>query len=156
MDIHHGMAVRAAEPEQLYKALTRQDELAAWMGVPTLARPEVGSLVEFRINQGKSIMQMEVIRLEVDSLVQWRQIQPIWQTSRGISMPDQMITWTLSTPWESGTLVDFRMSEWLEDGEAYSSSSFKWASLMLRLRVYMGDTRDVIDLIPFISGNQSL
>ena len=156
MDIHHGMAVRAAEPERLYKALTRQDDLAAWMGVPTLARPEVGSLVEFRINQGKSIMQMEVIRLEVDSLVQWRQIRPIWQTGSGISMLDQIITWTLSTPWENGTLVDFRMSEWLEDGEAYSSNSFKWASLMLRLRIYMGDTRDVIDLIPFIIGNQSI
>ena len=156
MDIHHGMAVRAAEPERLYKALTRQDDLAVWMGVPTLARPEVGSLVEFRINQGKSIMQMEVIRLEADSLVQWRQIQPIWQAGRGISMTDQIITWTLSTPWESGTLVDFRMGEWLEDGEAYSSNSFKWASLMLRLRVYMGDTRDVMDLIPFVRGNQSL
>ena len=156
MDIHHGMAVRAAEPERLYKALTRQDDLATWMGVPTLARPEVGSFVEFRINQGKSIMQMEVIRLETDSLVQWRQIQPIWQTSKGVSMQDQIITWTLSTPWESGTLVDFRMNGWLEDGEAYSSNSFKWASLMLRLRIYMGDTRDVIGLIPFISGNQSL
>lgn len=156
MDIHHGMAVRAADPERLYKALTRQDDLAAWMGVPTLARPEVGSLVEFRINRGKSMMQMEVIRLEPNSLVQWRQIQPIWETGRGVSMPDQMITWTLSTPFESGTLVDFRMGGWLEDGEAYSSNSFKWASLMLRLRVYMGDTRDVIDLIPFISGNQSL
>lgn len=156
MDIHHGMAVRAAEPERLYKALTRQDDLAAWMGVPTLARPEVGSLVEFRINQGKSIMQMEVIRLEADSLVQWRQIRPIWQTASGVSMPDPMITWTLSTPWESGTLVDFRMGDWLEDGEAYSSNSFKWASLMLRLRIYMGDTRDVIDLIRFISANQSL
>jgi uncharacterized protein YndB with AHSA1/START domain len=155
MDIHHGMAVRA-EPERLYKALTRQDDLAAWIGVPTLARPEVGSLVEFRINQGKSILRLEVIRLEPGSLVQWRQIQPIWQTGTGISMPDQIITWTFSTPWESGTLVDFRMSEWLEDGEAYSSNSFKWASLMLRLRVYMGDTRDVMDLIPFIGGNQSL
>ena len=156
MDIHHGMAVRAAEPARLYKALTRQDDLAVWMGVPTLAQPEVGSFLEFRINQGKSIMQMEVIRLEQDSLVQWRQIRPIWQTSTEVSMPDQIITWTLSTPWESGTLVDFRMGGWLEDGEAYSSNSFKWASLMLRLRVYMGDTRDVTDLIPFISGNQSL
>ncbi len=101
-------------------------------------------------------MQMEVIRLETDSLVQWRQIQPIWQTSKGVSMQDQIITWTLSTPWESGTLVDFRMNGWLEDGEAYSSNSFKWASLMLRLRISMGDTHDVIGLLPFISGNKTL
>ena len=71
-------------------------------------------------------------------------------------MPDQMITWTLSTPWESGTLVDFRMGNWLEDEEPYSSNSFKWASLMLRLRVYMDDIRDVVDLIPFINRNQSM
>jgi uncharacterized protein YndB with AHSA1/START domain len=156
MDIHHGMAVRGAQPERLYKALTRQDDLAVWMGVPTLARPEVGSLVEFQADQGKFIMQMEVIRLEADSLVQWRQIRPIWQTVSGVSMPDQMITWTLSTPWESGTLVDFRMGDWLEDEEPYSSNSFKWASLMLRLRVYMDDIRDVVDLIPFINRNQSM
>ena len=156
MDIHHGMAVRGAQPERLYKALTRQDDLAVWMGVPTLARPEVGSLVEFQVDQGKFIMQMEVIRLEVDSLVQWRQIRPIWQTVSGVSMPDQMITWTLSTPWESGTLVDFRMGDLLEDEEPYSSNSFKWASLMLRLRVYMDDIRDVVDLIPFINRNQSM
>jgi uncharacterized protein YndB with AHSA1/START domain len=154
MDIHHGMAVRA-EPERLYEALTRQDDLAIWMGASTLARPEVGSLVEFRFAQG-FIMQMEVIRLEADSLVQWRQIRPVWHTVGGVSMPDQIITWTLSTPWESGTLVDFRMGGWLEDDETYSSNSLKWASFMLRLRVYMGDTRDVVDLIPVISGNQSL
>ena len=156
MDIHHGMAVRSAEPERLYKALTRQDHLAIWMGVPTSARPEVGALVEFQIDQGKSIMQMEVVRLEADALVQWRQIRPTWQTGSGVSMPNQMITWTLSTPWESGTLVDFRMEGWLEDNEAYSSNSFKWASLMLRLRVFMRDTRDVVDLIPFIRANQSM
>jgi len=156
MDIHHGMAVRGAQPERLYKALTRQADLVTWMGVPTLAQPQVGSLVEFQIDRGTVIMQMEIMRLEADSLVQWRQIQRIWHTVSGVSMPDLLITWTLSTPWENGTLVDFRMGDWPEDGEPYSSNSFKWASLMLRLRVYMGDTRDLVDLSTFIGHNRSI
>ena len=155
MDIHHGMMVRSAKPERLYEALTRQDDLSIWMGASTLARPDVGSIVEFQFDQGKFIMQMEVIRLEAGSLVQWRQIQPVWQTVGGVSMPGQIVTWMLSTPYESGTLVDFRVGDWLEDDEIYSSNSFKWASFMLRLRVYMGHTRDVVDLIPFLTGNHS-
>src|SRR5215510_3665066 len=117
MDIHHGMAVRGATPERLFEALTRQDDLAIWMGASTQARPGVGSIIEFQFDQGKFLMQMEVIRLEAGSLVQWRQIRPVWQTVSGVSMPDQMITWTLSTPWEGGTLVDFRMGDLLEDDE---------------------------------------
>lgn len=156
MDIHHGMVVRGAKPERLYEALTQQEDLAIWMGASSLARPNVGSIVEFQFDQGKFIMQMEVIRLEASSLVQWRQIRPVWQTMSGVSMPGQLVTWKLSTPYEGGTLVDFRMGDWLEDDETYSSNSFKWASLMLRLRVYMGHTRDVVDLIPFVTGNQSL
>lgn len=110
-------------------------------------------MIEFQFDQRKFIMQMEVIRLEAGLLVQWRQIRPIWQTVKGVAMPGQIITWTLSTSWENGTLVDFRVGDWLKDDEAYSSNSFKWASFMLRPRVYLGDTRDVTDLIPYITGS---
>jgi uncharacterized protein YndB with AHSA1/START domain len=92
MDIHHGMVVRNATPERLYAALTQQDDLATWMGASTLARPDVGSMIDFQFDQGKFVMQMEVIRLEAGSLVQWRQVQPVWQTVSGVSMPGQIVT----------------------------------------------------------------
>jgi uncharacterized protein YndB with AHSA1/START domain len=151
MDIHHGMAVRNT-PERLYEALTRQDDLAIWMGASVLAGSGVGSMVEFNFSHGVHIMKMEVIHLEAGSRVHWRQIQPIWKTTSGVSMPGQFVTWTLSTPWESGTLVDFRMGDWLEDDMTYSANSFKWASFLLRLRIYMGDTRDIVGLVPLTNG----
>ena len=156
MDIHHGMMVRGVKPERVYEALTRQADLAIWMGASTLARPEVGSMIEFQFDQGKFSMQMEVIRLEAGALVQWRQIRPIWRTVKGVAMPGQIVTWTLSTPYDSGTLVDFRMGGWLDDDETYSSNSFKWAFGMLRLRVYLGHTHDLVDLVPWLTGNHSL
>ena len=60
MDIHHGMMVRNIKPERLYEALTRQDDLAIWMGASTLAQPDVGSMIEFQFDQGKFMMKGEV------------------------------------------------------------------------------------------------
>jgi uncharacterized protein YndB with AHSA1/START domain len=42
----------AATPEQVYAALTRQDDLARWWTTDLSATAEVGSVAEFRFNQG--------------------------------------------------------------------------------------------------------
>lgn len=53
MDIHHAMMVHN-ESERLYEAITQQSDLGVWMGAPTLARPEVGSTIEFQYDQGSA------------------------------------------------------------------------------------------------------
>jgi uncharacterized protein YndB with AHSA1/START domain len=141
MDIHHAMVVHI-QPDRLYEALTQPHDLQMWMGAPTLARPEVGSVIEFHFDQGQRILKMEIIGLEDAKLVRWRVTQPVWP----IEAPEQIVTWTLS-PFEGSTLVDLRMDGWLQDDDVYASVSYKWASFMVRLKIYMGDTREIDTLL---------
>jgi hypothetical protein len=60
---------------------------------------------------------------------------------------DQVIIWTL-IPYEGSTLVDFRMEGWPQDDDGYASVSYKWAVFMMRLKIYMGDTREIASLLP--------
>src|SRR5689334_366835 len=109
MDIHHAMIVRN-NPNRIFEALTQQHDLAVWMDAPTLAQPEVGSFIEFQYDQGQRTLRMEVTHLEAGKQVQWRVIEPMWPSG---AFP-QWITWTLA-PYESSTLVDFRMEGWQQD-----------------------------------------
>jgi uncharacterized protein YndB with AHSA1/START domain len=137
-DIHHAMIIRNTLPDRVYEALTQAYHLELWMGAPTLAQPEVGAVVEFHFDQGQRILKMEIIHLEAGKLVQWRVLQPVWPNDE----VEQIVTWTL-TPYESSTLVDFCMTGWPQDDDVYPSVSYKWASFMMRLKLYMGDTREL-------------
>jgi uncharacterized protein YndB with AHSA1/START domain len=144
MDIHHEMIIHN-RPERVYEALTQQGDLEVWMGAPTIARPEVSSIIEFQYNQGQRTLKMEITRLDPGKLVQWQVTQPIWE----IEGVDQVLTWTLE-PYEVNTLVDFRMEGWPKDDGVYASLSYKWASFMFRLKVYLGDTREIESLLPVV------
>ena len=138
MDIHHATILRDQPPARIYAALTQPDDLRVWMSAPVLGQSEVGTLLEFQYDGGIRSLKVEITRLEPDQLVQWRVIDPIWGVGAGV----QVVTWTL-TPYESSTLIDFRMEGWEQDDEVYASVSYKWASFMMRLRLYLGDRRDV-------------
>ena len=144
MDIHHAMIVRN-QPERLYEALTQEHDLAIWMDAPTIAQPEVGSVIEFQYDQGQRTLKMEIIELEENKRVKWRAIQPFWSNDT----VQQVITWSL-IPYESSTLVDFRMEGWTEDDDTYASLSYKWSSFMMRLKINMGDTREIASLYPMM------
>ena len=138
MDIHHAMIIRGVQPERVYDALTQAHDLEVWLGAPTVARPEVGAIVEIHFDQGQRLLKMEVTHLEIGHLVQWRVRQLVWPSDEA----GYIITWTL-TPYESSTLVDFRMVGWSQDDDIFASVSYKWASFMMRLKLYMGDTREL-------------
>jgi len=40
------------------------------------------------------------------------------------------------------------MEGWLQDDDVYASVSYKWASFMVRLKIYMGDTREIATFLP--------
>lgn len=141
MDIHHATILRDQPPARIYTALTQPDELSIWMSAPVLGQPEVGTMLTFQYDGGLRALNMEITRLEPGQIVQWRVIEPIWGVGGGV----QVITWTLS-PYNTSTLIDFRMEGWGEDDEVYASVSYKWASFMMRLRLYLGDKRDVASL----------
>ncbi len=141
MDIHHAMVVHSA-PEQVYRALTSQADLEAWMDAPALAAAEVGGLIEFHYDQGRRLLKVEITRLEPGQSVGWRVIQPMWPKVE----VEQTVLWTLS-PFEGSTLVDFRMQGWPQDDGIYASVSYKWAQFMVRLKVHLGDTREMASLL---------
>ena len=142
MDIHHAMIVRN-KPQRLYRALTEARDLEVWMDAPTIANPDVGSTIELRYDQGHRTLKMEITHLEANKQVKWRVIRPMWSNE----VFDQIITWRL-LPYEASTLVDFRMEGWLQDDDVYASVSYKWASFMMRLKIYMGDRRELASLLP--------
>lgn len=160
MDIHHAMMVRN-RPERLYEALTRAADLSVWMAAPVVIEPSdpaaVGSVIELRYGQGpkpehvQRPMSVEVTKLEVGKMVQWRVIQPVWPRDR--TDEAQVVTWTLSEH-EISTLVDFRMEGWGEKEEAYASVSYKWAGFMFRLKIYLGDVREIVDMSQLVAGRQ--
>ncbi len=138
MDIHHATILRDQPPARIYTALTQPEQLEIWMSAPVLGLSEVGTMLEFQYNGGIRSLKVEITRLDPDLLVQWQVIEPIWGVGGGL----QIITWTLM-PYESSTLIDFRMEGWAQDDDVYASVSYKWASFMMRLRLYLGDKRDI-------------
>lgn len=141
MDIHHATIIRDQPPARVYTALTQPRELEIWMDAPTLGQSEVGKLLEFQYDQGRRTLKMEIIQLEPAQQVQWRVVQAMWKSEA----QEQFITWTLS-PYEISTLIDFRMNGWPDEDESYPSVSYKWASFMMRLRIHLGDRRDIATL----------
>ena len=142
MVIHHAMVVHN-QPDRLYEALTQPRDLAVWMGAPILGQSEVGAVIECHFDQGRRILKLAITDLEDGKLVRWRVVQPVWP----IEEVEQTITWTL-LPFHGSTLVDFRMEGWPQDDDIYASVSYKWASFMVRLKVSMGDTREVLTVAP--------
>lgn len=57
-----------------------------------------------------------------------------------------MVNWSL-LPYEASTLVDFRMEGWPEDDDLRASVSYKWGSFMMRLKMYLGDLREIVDML---------
>lgn len=137
MDIHHAMMVRA-RPARVYAALTQARDLQIWMGAPTTGAAVVDSDLEFQFDQGRRILKFRVTRLEPEQLVAWLVLQPAWPKVD----VRQNITWSLS-PFEDSTLVDLRMTGWPDDDDVYASVSYKWASFMMRLKIFLGDTREI-------------
>lgn len=137
MDIHHEMIIRNT-PERVYEALTDVNKIAVWFGAPTAGRAEVGALIAIQFDRGT--LKLEVTRLAPGRQVQWKVVEAMWPMD-GIDQV-QTVTWTLE-PYEVNTLVSLRMEGWPRDDGVYASVSYKWASFMFRLKVYMGDTREI-------------
>lgn len=153
MFIHHDMIVRAS-PEQVFHALTHVEDLSTWMAAPTTISPPgqaaEGSIIAFQYGPQRSLI-VQVAALEMGRLLRWQISQAMWQRNQP-ELP-QAATWTL-TPYESSTLVDLRLDGWGEEEEAYASVSYKWASFMMRLKIYLGDLREILDMVDVIKQRQ--
>ncbi len=146
MNIHHANMIHNASPARVYEGLTHSSDLEKWWGAPVTARAETGSMIEIRFDQGQRVLKFEITRLEESKRVQWRVNRPVWPMEEGI---EQVVTWTLQ-PYETSTLLDLRMDGWPQDDDVYASVSYKFAMYMFKLKVYLGDTREIEPILPMV------
>ena len=121
----------AAAPGCVFNALTQQDEIAHWWTNDLSAKPEVGSLAEFRFNQwGAGVLQFEVTELDAGENVSWisRQGPPQWA---GTS-----VTWQL-TPVHNGTKLVFTHDGFAQVDEVYEQTRGNWEYFLDSLKSYL-------------------
>ena len=134
-EIMHTMAVRgpAAKPEQVYRALTEQEELRAWLTQEVDAQPVVGSVASFYFNPRTDVIRVEIAELEPAERVVWKVRQFISPDSE---QNNSTITFRLMRS-ETGTFVDFRMDGWESTDGPFSSVNFKWGYILTILKLYI-------------------
>jgi uncharacterized protein YndB with AHSA1/START domain len=130
VEIVHELIVRVS-PEKAFQALTEAVELASWFAADIVAEPIVGSVAEFRFDQG--IIRVEVTALESERKVAWKVLQGL------SSWPDDgEIVWDIKTnPFGEGTMIHFRHSGWVTMEDAYPSVNFKWAWFIAKMKSYV-------------------
>jgi uncharacterized protein YndB with AHSA1/START domain len=121
----------AAAPESVFNALTHQDEIAHWWTNDLSAKPEVGSLTEFRFNQwGAGVLQFEVAELDAGEKVRWISRQGPLQWA-GTS-----VTWQL-TPVQNGTNLVFTHDGFAQVDEVYEQTRGNWEYFLDSLKSYL-------------------
>jgi uncharacterized protein YndB with AHSA1/START domain len=59
-----------ATPDNIFYAITQQDELTRWWSNQAKTKPEVGTIAEIRFDNGE-VMKMEIAELETGKKVFW-------------------------------------------------------------------------------------
>jgi len=117
-DIVHRVEIHRA-PDDVYAAVTEEAGLQAWWTGMVKARPEVGSVAEFRFGEGQHGPDMEVVELEPNR-------RAVWKCKSGI--PDWVGTEFAFDiePSESGSVLRFRNSGWAVASDFYAHCNCKW------------------------------
>jgi uncharacterized protein YndB with AHSA1/START domain len=121
----------AAAPQSVFNALTQPDEIAHWWTNDLAAKPEVGTLAEFRFTRrGAGVLKFEVSELQAGEKVYWisRQGPPHWA---GTS-----VTWQL-TPVENETKLVFTHDGFAQADEAYERVRGNWEYFLTSLKSYL-------------------
>lgn len=120
----------AAGPHNIFRALTKPEEIARWWTTDLNAKPEVGTLAEFRFRQGAFVIQLEVAELDQDEKVYWilRQGAPHWA---GTS-----VTWQLA-PVHNRTKVVFSHDGFAQADEPYEATRRTWECFLQSLKSYL-------------------
>jgi hypothetical protein len=124
-DILHKVGIRSSSPEDVFKALTTIDGLAAWWTTDTRGEGEVGHVIQFRFNAGG--FDMKVLELEPPRHL-------LWQVIGG---PEEWIGTKISfdlRPEVEWTIVFFKHAGWKGPVEFMHHCSTKWAVFLLSLK----------------------
>jgi uncharacterized protein YndB with AHSA1/START domain len=120
----------SASPERVFTALTQRHDLAQWWTDDVCAAPEVGSLAEFRFNQGAAVRQFEVAELVRGGRVRWT-------VRHGpVHWAGTSVTWQL-TPIQNGTRVLFTQNGFAQVDALYAQTRFEWDFYLDSLQSYL-------------------
>ncbi len=112
----------------IYRAITEQEGLAGWWTRQTEARPEIGSLAEFRFGERyHNIMR-------VIELIPGRHVK--WQCESGEE--EWIGTIFIFDLKENGdkTTLRFTHGNWREDTDFFASCNYHWGHYMKSLKSY--------------------
>ena len=119
-----------ALPEKVFNAITRQDELVQWWTKHVTAEPKVGSIAEFRFDNGAVVFKMEIAELDAGKRVHWivREGPPHWEGTT--------VTWDLS-PIKNGTQLLFGHHGFATVEAAYEQTREGWEFFLGSLKSYL-------------------
>src|SRR5688572_2230860 len=128
-DILHRVGIKSSSDE-VYKALTAREGLAAWWTNNTQGEGKVGGLLKFRFSAGGTEIggfDMKVLELQPAKRV-------VWQVVDG---PDEWvgtkISWDLKQEGEY-SIVLFKHQDWKAPVEFMYHCSTKWAIFLMSLK----------------------
>jgi uncharacterized protein YndB with AHSA1/START domain len=126
-DIKHLLTIKAS-PEKVYQAIIEQEGLANWWTRETLAKPQVGSVSEFKFGN-KYHNKMRITRLEPHKLVKWECLMgdKQWIGTRFCFDLEEK---------EGGTILRFTHGNWKEMTDFFASCNFHWGHYMRSLKNY--------------------
>jgi uncharacterized protein YndB with AHSA1/START domain len=119
-----------APPETIYRALTEQEGIRSWWTLQANAKPEVGTVSEFRFYNGQIVLQLEVEHLQPNSQVVWKAVSgvPDW--------PGTKVTWDL-IPTERGTKLLFGHRDFASSEGSLPYTGYNWAWYIISLKKYV-------------------
>ncbi|HEY4108130.1 SRPBCC domain-containing protein [Puia sp.] len=146
-DIHQSVLI-GASAENVYRALTTQEGLAAWWTPDTTARAEVNSIARFPFGPDY-FKEMKITQLKPGELVKWTCISGAAEwTGTALSftlLPGSKATLLRLHPEAQdqigqqsepeGTLLIFRHDGWREDTPMFAECSYTWGQFLRSLKL---------------------
>lgn len=132
MKVIHHVSQIGAPRDEVYAAITQESGLSGWWSTRVSAPdPEVGSVVEFRFQEGFN-PRMEVTELEPGALLEWRCAgghEPWSENTFRFELSDSELK-------PEGTTLRFWQHYATElDDDAYGTYNYNWAYYLESLRL---------------------
>jgi uncharacterized protein YndB with AHSA1/START domain len=121
-----------AAPERVWNALTQPGEIGNWWTNDLNAKPEEGSLAEFRFGEWGDF----AILLEVAELVQNKKVYWILRRSPVAQWSGTNITWLLE-PDHKGAALIFRHDGFAQVDQVYEQTRGNWNYFLASLKSYL-------------------
>lgn len=124
--IRHLVTIQAPA-SKVFEAISTQQGLANWWTEQTVAKPEVGFVIDFRFGP-EHHKQMRITGLEHNKSVTWQCVagDPEWM--------DTIISFELEAG-EGKTVLRFAHNNWAEATDYFGSCNFHWGYFIQSLRL---------------------